>query len=131
MRGHSHPRPTERSFGMTVGTAAMAFGAWIAWRGNPPSGWSLFGVGVLLLAAGVTVPAALRLPNRLWWQLAGVLGWINTRVLLTAFFVLVLVPVGITMRLFGRNPLRASGPHSTWQPIPAHRRDPRHYSRMF
>ena len=77
------------------------------------------------------MPAALRLPNRIWWQFAQLLGWINARVLLTAFFIVVLTPVGCAMRLFGRNPLRGAQPASNWSGYQARRSDPKHYEHLF
>ena len=38
-------------------------------------------------------------------KFAFVLGWINTRLILGIFFYLILTPVGLIMRLFGRDPL--------------------------
>jgi len=40
-----------------------------------------------------------------WMKFAFVLGWINTRLILGIFFYLILTPVGLIMRLFGRDPL--------------------------
>lgn len=68
----------------------------------------------------------------LWWRLVRVLGWINSRVLLTALFVLLLTPIGLLWRLIGHDPLRRrreSG--GGWMPYPVRYRDRRHYDRMF
>lgn len=123
--------PSERSFGLSVGGVIAAIGAVSWWRAHAVVGPTLLATGTLLVVLGLVAPGLLRIPNRIWWRFAQVLGWINSRVLLTAFFVLVLTPVGIVMRLLGRNPLRTSASTTTWLRVDATRRGPRHYERMF
>ena len=103
--------------------------AW--WRAHPLAADVLAGSGVLLVLFGLVAPSALRIPNRVWWRFAQILGWVNTRVLLTAFFALVLTPAGLIMRLLGRNPLHGAAASSNWGPYPARRSDPKHYERMY
>jgi hypothetical protein len=124
-------RPSERSFGLSVGAASLLAGGASWWRGHGTAAIGLTVAGVLLLGGGLLAPAMLRVPNRLWWRFAQALGWINTRVLLTAFFVIVLTPVGIVMRLLGRGPLRPPQSATTWSSYDARRRDAHHYKRMF
>jgi len=123
--------PTERAFGTSVGTACLALGALLAWRGWSTVGVSLAALGVVLVALGRLAPSTLRVPNRYWWRCAQVLGWINARVILTAFYVLVVTPAGAIMRLAGRNPLYPPQPQTSWEPYSGRRRDPTHYERMF
>jgi len=123
--------PSERSFGLSVGGVAIGAAALAWWRGYPTVALVLSAAGALLVVFGLVAPAALRIPNRVWWRFAQAVGWVNARVLLTLFFVLVLVPVGLAMRLVGRNPLRASRAHTNWSPYPSRTRDPRHYDRLF
>jgi Saxitoxin biosynthesis operon protein SxtJ len=40
-----------------------------------------------------------------WMKFAFILGWINTRIILGIAFFLVLTPIGVLMRLFGKNPI--------------------------
>jgi hypothetical protein len=123
--------PTERAFGTSVGTACVALGALLAWRGSSTVGVLLAALGVVLVALGCLAPTTLRVPNRYWWRFAQVLGWINARVILTAFYVLVVTPAGALMRLAGRNPLHPPQPQTSWGPYSSRRRDPKHYERMF
>jgi len=124
-------RPSERSFGLSVGAVCVLAGGANWWRGHGTAGIGLTIAGVLLLGGGLLAPAMLRLPNRVWWRFAQALGWINARILLTAFFVIVLTPVGIVMRLLGRGPLRPRQSDTTWLRYDARRRDAHHYGRMF
>ena len=123
--------PSERSFGLSVGGVSVALGAVSWWRGHAVLGPALIAAGMVLVIFGLAAPRLLRAPNRIWWRFAQVMGWINARVLLTVFFYVVLSPVGIIMRLLGRNPLRTPHSSTTWSKVDAHRRGPRHYERMF
>lgn len=125
------PIPSERTFGLSVGGVCLAIAGVLAWRGYFSAPVVLAAVGALLVFCGATCPPALRLPNRIWWRFAQALGWVNSRILLTVFFALVLTPAGVLMRLLGRNPLRPAGSATSWAPYPARRRDPRHYERMY
>ncbi len=123
--------PTERSFGRGVGGVCLGAAVFVWWRGHPTASVVLLAVGALLVGFGLFAPSALRIPNRVWWRVAQAVGWVNTRILLTVFFAIILTPVGVAMRLFGRNPLRGADAKTNWAPYPARRRDPRHYERLF
>lgn len=124
--------PTERTFGLSVGAVCVATGALSWWRSHLPAATIFVAVGTVLMGFGVVAPAILRVPNRLWWRFAQTLGWINTRVILTLFFLLVLTPVGVLMRLCGRNPLKTRAhPGTNWSTYVARRHDPRHYEHLF
>ena len=123
-------RPTERAFGLSVGAVCAALGAWNWWRDSLPVGTGFVVVGALLMGLGVAAPAVLRAPNRVWWHFAQALGWFNSRLLLTLFFLTVLMPLGVAMRLFGRNPLVPAQRGTNWVRYPR-RRDSRHYEHPF
>lgn len=93
-----------RKFGLLfLGVFALVAG-YLFWKGSP--WWWVGGaLAVVSGATGLAAPSLLRLPHLWWMKFAGLLGWMNTRILLTLFFVLVLTPVGLVMRLFGRDPL--------------------------
>jgi hypothetical protein len=61
-----------------------------------------FGVGLLSLISTAARNGILFL----WGKIAQVLGWINTRVLLSAVFYLFLFPIAIISRLFSKNMLQ-------------------------
>lgn len=122
----------ERSFGVSIGPVLMVIAAVLAWRGRTSSGIALGAFGAVLLVCGLTRPSLLKRPSDLWWRLAHVLGWFNSRVLLVAIYVLLIVPIAFVWRLVGKDPLqlrRRGG--SGWQACPARYRDPQHYRRMF
>lgn len=130
----SHGRDRSRdnqSFGRAVGGVCVLASAYEIWRGRATLAWVLGAVGVALLALSWIAPRALAVPARIWWRFAEVLGWVNVRIVLTLFFFVVMTPMGLLFRLFGRDPLRRRDAGSTWLPYHLGRRGPRHYERMF
>ena len=119
----------ERAFGRSVGVVLFLIGLYQFWRGRSTAGVSFAAVGAVLMVLGTFAPAALRLPSKLWWKFSHVLGWVNSRIILSTFFFLVLTPIGLLFRLTGRDPLSQRGTGSTWSAYPARKRD--HYERMF
>lgn len=122
----------ERSFGVSVGAVCCGLAALLVWRGQMGRAEILSAVGVVLLAGGLLAPALLRVPAALWWKFAHVLGWINTRVLLSLAFIVVLLPTGVWWRVRGKDPLsRRRKAWAGWSPHPDRYRDKKHYARMY
>lgn len=122
-----------RKFGLTVGTAFAVFGAISWWRGHEIPPRVLWTLAALLIVPGLVAPSILGPVQRGWMKLAMVLGHVNTRIILTALYYLVMTPVGLVMRLF-RDPLDRSltdSRGSQWirrEPQPV---DPARYERQF
>ena len=131
--GFGPEKHDPRSFGLSVGAACAALALVAAWRGRVTLSWILGGGAVALMVSAVVRPELLRVPSAVWWRFAKLLGWINSRLLLSACFFLILTPVGIVLRLCGRDLLRLKrrGYGSGWLPYPERVRDPKHYERMF
>jgi hypothetical protein len=75
------------------------------WRGQPFRLWSLILGGTLLVLA-LAWPRSLTHVYRYWMTVGEVLGWINTRLILGGIFYLLFTPLGLSMRLRGRDPMR-------------------------
>jgi len=43
---------------------------------------------------------------RIWYKIAEVLGWINSRIILTLIFFLLLFPISLLYRIFNKDPLK-------------------------
>jgi hypothetical protein len=123
--------PTPRSFGFTVGGVLAAIALFSVWRGHVVRAEGAAAISAVLLVAALVRPMFLAPVARQWNRFGHVLGWMNSRVLLTAMFVLVVTPVGALGRLFGSDPLGRRGAGSRWLPFAARGRDPKHYERMF
>jgi saxitoxin biosynthesis operon SxtJ-like protein len=101
-----HERKHLRSFGLIVGGIFALLGVWPAvWRGQPLRLWSLI-LGGLLLVLALAWPRSLTHVYRLWMTVGEALGWINTRLILGAIFYLIFTPLGVGMRLRGKDPMR-------------------------
>ncbi len=94
-----------RSFGITLGVAFLIVAGVLYWR-DIPGVVVVTGIGGLLLVTGLVAPGLLRPLYKPWMALALVLGFIMTRVILTVIFVFLFVPIGLLMRIFGKDPLR-------------------------
>jgi flagellar biosynthesis protein FlhB len=79
----------------------------------------LFEIEILLyIAVAIAVLGALsqniaQAINWLWMKIALVLGWINTRILLSLIFFLFLTPIALFSRLFTKDPLRLKQPKNS------------------
>lgn len=76
---------------------------YLFWKGSS-SGYVWIGAGVFLCLCRL-VPPLFRRIFRWWIGLAITLGYIVSRVLLTLLFYLVVLPTGLLMRLFGKDPM--------------------------
>ena len=93
--------------------------------------WPWYVFGVLGLWALVH-PASLIAIYRPWMKLAGFLGFINTRIIMTILFYIVLMPIGLVMRLFGHDPMRLKLDKTTSSYRQQRdKRDPHHMERPF
>ena len=126
-------RPTERSFGYSVGTVCTLLSLVAAWHQRRTAAGVLGAIGVVLVLLAFVRPSILRVPNAWWWRFAHLLGWVNTRVLLSVFYFVVLTPVAVVRRLGGWDPLqlKRSTATSGWLPYAARMKDPKHYEHMY
>jgi len=127
-----HPHFKERSFGISVGTVLLLIAAFMIWRGRITAAGITGGIGAFLLVFGLTYPPLLKYPSKAWWAMAGVLGYVNARVILTVAFLIVLTPIGLLWRALGRDPLhRKRANFAGWSSYPARYRDRNHFNRMY
>jgi hypothetical protein len=99
-------RATLRRFGLLVGGVLMGlFGLALPLlrrRHLPIWPWP---PGALLVLVALAAPEGLRLFHRYWSLLGRVLGWFNTRVILTVVFFVIFAPAGLILRLLGKDPI--------------------------
>jgi len=126
------PKNPERSFGVSVGGVLVVIALALWWRGRVGRAEILGGVGAVLLFFGVVRPTLLKWPSAIWWRFAGVLAYVNARILLTLLFSVLLVPLSFVWRVMGKDPLaRRREKFEGWTPYPARYRDRTHFERMF
>ena len=98
-----------RKFGLTVGIAFLALAGVAQWRGRQPASVVLAALGVVLVAGGLVVPTQLGPAQRVWMRLAHQLSRVTTPIFMGVVYFVVLAPIGLVMRLFGKNPLAVVG----------------------
>jgi Saxitoxin biosynthesis operon protein SxtJ len=91
-----------RKFGLMVGGAFVLIGLLFLLRHK--SSYPFFiGGGAILIIFGATWPRALKHIYIGWMALAFTLGFIMSNVILTLFFFLLVMPIGLLARLFGKD----------------------------
>ena len=98
-----------RKSALLVAAVLLAVAAWNLYRGRTTVVVIFGALGALLVVAGLLVPPAARAFHTAWMRFAALLGHVNSRVLLTVFYYLVVTPYGFVTRLVGRDPLRRRG----------------------
>ena len=94
-----------RSFGLIMALIFAVIGAWTLWRGRPIA-WPLITVAGIFTAFAVLAPTALRLVDRYWTILGEKIGSVVTLVLMSGMFFFVITPLGLLLRLFGKDLLQ-------------------------
>ena len=100
-----HDTKQLRSFGLIVGGLFTLISMWPAVLRGQPRLWGLL-LGGVLVALALVLPASLARIYRLWMTVGEVLGWINTRIILGVLFYALFTPMGLLMRLRGKDPMR-------------------------
>jgi len=94
-------------FGLLIGFGFPLIIGWIipSINGHSFRYWSLW-VSCPLITLAILKPTLLFYPYKAWMLLGLALGWINSRIILTAVYLLVLQPIALIMKIFGYDPLR-------------------------
>lgn len=107
MNQPSHqPTPKElRQFGLLVGGIFSVIALWpLMFRSESPRFWAM-SLGCLLILLGVIAPLSLKQVHRGWTKIGHVLGSINTKIILGITYYLLITPMGLVMRLMGKDPM--------------------------
>src|SRR5438046_418750 len=91
-----------RKFGLTVGGVLILLGLWFLFRHKPHYPYFLY-PGLLLFVVGLALPQCLKYIYIGWMTLAFVLGLIVSTVLLVVFFFMVVTPIALLARCFGKD----------------------------
>lgn len=92
-----------RKFGLLVGVVFSLLSLWMAYKNQYAVVRLIIGtIGVLLLSFGLVLPKVLKPVYKIWMGSAFAMGWVVSRaILLVAFFVLI-TPLGVAGRMFGK-----------------------------
>jgi ABC-type dipeptide/oligopeptide/nickel transport system permease component len=107
----------------------------IAWRHYPSiETYVLSGLSLVLLPIVAFAPIILRPVFKLWLKIAHAVGWFNTQILLSIVFILIFIPIGLIMRLLGKDPMKRKmqSEGTYWEPYEiAGLKDKKRYERQF
>ena len=98
--------PTDQKFGGFVAGIFGLLAAYGFWTGESFLGFSAGLLAALFIAISIVAPRTLRPLNRLWMQFGQLLGRLISPIVLGAIFFLIFTPVGLIMRLVGRDELK-------------------------
>ena len=91
-----------RKFGLLVGGVFAVLGLLFLLRHKAHYPYFLW-PGVVLLLFGAALPRSLKYIYIAWMTMAFALGFVMAHVILTVFFFLVITPIGLLARLFGKD----------------------------
>jgi hypothetical protein len=126
-------RVEVRKFGYLFAAVLSIIALYSVYRGTSQWPWFLAAAAIFLLAGLVAYPV-LRPVYIGWMKFAFVLGWINTRILLGLMFFLVFTPIGLILRLTGKDLLDQKidrSAKSYWVKRERKEFDPKQYERLF
>ena len=96
-----------RKFGLTTGAIIVLlfvlFFPWVFDAESLPI-WPWVVAGILWVPA-LIMPGLLRPIYTTWMKIGHGLGWVNTRIILGVLFYVMILPMGLIMRLFGKDPM--------------------------
>ena len=103
----THFSPKElRDFGLIMaGMLILMFGFVLPWIFSYSTPYWPFIAAIVFAVVALLRPVLLGPVNRVWLKISDVLGWINTRLVMGVMFFLLIAPIGILMRLFGKDTL--------------------------
>ncbi|MBM4090917.1 MAG: sxtJ [Planctomycetes bacterium] len=111
--------PSDRQLrqfaGLVLPLFAAVVGGLLGWRFDL---WAVacavVGVAVVVGVAGLLRPALARPIYRGWMRATAPIGWVVGHVILGGVFFVVLTPLGVLMRIFGRDPLHRKWDKGRW-----------------
>lgn len=96
-----------RKFGITTGAIIVVlfavFFPWVFDAATMPI-WPWVVAGLLWVPA-LFVPNSLQPVYTTWMRIGHAIGWVNTRIILGLVFYIMVLPMGLIMRMFGKDPM--------------------------
>ena len=91
-----------KSFGVTISIILLIISGLLFWKEND-SFQVFFLIGGALFISGMFISTLLKPAYWIWMIFAVILGWVMTRIILTLLFYIILTPIGLISRLFGKS----------------------------
>ena len=96
---------SERAFGLVFAAVFLLIGLYPLLGGGGPRWWGV-GLAALMALIAFVAPRRLAVLNRLWFRFGLLLAAVVNPVVLGLVFFTTVIPIGLLMRLFGKDPLR-------------------------
>ena len=90
-----------RKFGIIIGVILLVIAGFSLWK-EKESFQIFLTIGAVLCVFSVVIPVILKPIYWMWMIFATILGWIMTRVILSILFYVIITPIGLISRLFGK-----------------------------
>jgi hypothetical protein len=91
-----------RRFSIVLFLAFVILGLFVFWR-KGEAGVVFCGVGLAVLFCGLSRAKLLIYPYKGWMTLSLMLGFVMTHLILLVMYYIVFTPIGVVMRIFGRD----------------------------
>jgi len=105
IRQEANEPGSNRSFGFVMAAAFALLALYNGWHEGRAWPW-LAALAAIFLATGLLYPAALRPLNKIWFRFGLLLHKVVSPVILALMFYVVIMPIGLTMRAFGKDAMR-------------------------
>jgi len=107
--------PSQRElkwFGVLLAAFFASVAGLLWWRAAQPTAAAVtLGIGLVLVAVYTALPNVRRWVFLGWMYAALPIGWAVSHLLLAIVYYLVITPIGLTMRLFGYDPMSRRADH--------------------
>ena len=127
------PRASPRKNALLVAVVLAGLAAWNGHRHRLLPAEVLGGLALALCLVALLSPSWTERFNRAWMAFGAALGYVNSRVLLSLVYYLVVTPFGVVLKLTGHDPLHRRGPpkDSYWVPREIPRQSKSGFERPF
>ena len=121
-----------RSFGWIVASGFAVISLFpTLLRGQSPRIWAL-ALSLVLSGIALVFPPALKPFHRVWMTIGEALGWVNSRIILSVVYYVLIVPIGAIHRMTGKDAMRRKfDPAADTYKIPRARRPASHMQRQY
>ena len=93
---------TNRNFGIVFFIVFLLISFWPILSGNEIRAWSLL-ISIIFLILGILNSKLLTPLNKIWFKFGILLGNIIAPIVMSIIFFLVVTPIGLLMKLFGKD----------------------------
>lgn len=91
-----------RSFGITIGIILLIIAGFLFYKEKESFQLFIYIAGSFI-GVGLIVPVILKPIYLIWMMFAVILGWFMTRLILSLLFYLVITPIGLVLRVLGKD----------------------------